>query len=103
MSIPTKMILSIRSLSTSRAARTVSIRTKQGVYSSESFDLDEESAFEFDEVDGDDQLYGLDDELDDDFDEFDDLDDLDDAEAPEEPDDFDDVIEDLDALPDDDE
>ncbi|MBE7026696.1 MAG: DNA-directed RNA polymerase subunit beta [Ruminococcaceae bacterium] len=75
----------------------------QAVYSSESFDLDEESAFEFDEVDGDDQSYTLDDDLDDEFDEFDDLDDLDDVEAPEEPDDFDDVIEDLDALPDDDE
>ncbi len=74
----------------------------QGVYSSESFDLDEESAFEFEEADDDDQSYGLDD-FDDDLDAFDDLDDYDEIEAPEEPDDFDDVIEDLDALPDDDE
>ena len=73
----------------------------QGVYSGESFDLDEESAFEFEEADDDgEQLF---DGLDDDFDEFDDdFDDLDDSEAPEEPDDFDDdVVEDLDALPDD--
>ncbi len=68
------------------------------VYSGTSGDLDEEVAFEFEEADDDDDsVFG------DEFDDFDELDDLDDLEPVEEADDFDDIIEDLDALPDDDE
>ncbi len=68
-------------------------------YSGVSNDLDEEAAFEFEEADEDDSF------ITDAFDELDDLDDLDDFDDEideEESDDFDDVIEDLDALPDDD-
>ena len=74
------------------------------VYSSKSGDLDEDSAFEFEETD-DDDLFELDNDGDEDeLDDFDDFDDLDDevSEAEEAEDDFDDIIEDLDALPGDD-
>ena len=72
------------------------------VYSDESADFDEESAFEFEEAD-DEELAGLDDDIEDDLDDLDDLDDIVDKELTEELDDIDDIIEDLDALDDDDE
>ena len=74
------------------------------VYSDESADFDEESAFEFEEAD-DDDLVELDDDIVDDLDDLDDLDEIVD-EVVEPVDDFDeieDIIEDLDALDDDDE
>ena len=69
------------------------------VYSSKSGDLDEDVAFEFEEADDDEDIPDTGDE----FDDLDDFDDFDEIESVEEVDDFDDVIEDLDALPDDDE
>ena len=72
------------------------------VYSDESTDFDEDSAFEFEEAD-DEELAGLDDDIEDDLDDLDDLDDIVEEELTEELDDIDDIIEDLDALPDDDE
>lgn len=74
------------------------------VYSDESADFDEESAFEFEEAD-DDDLVELDDDIVDDLDDLDDLDEIV-NEVVEPVDDFDeieDIIEDLDALDDDDE